>query len=168
MSPPGRLPVLGCLPRAGAAPEEQTLSETDQLPSIRLQRMYVKDLSFENPGAPEAFRGPIEPQIELRLGLARRQLETDLWEVALTINATARAGEKTIFIVELEHAGLFEVRNISGEQLERLLMVECPALLLPFTRQIIHQATSDGGFPPLLVEPVNFHALFENRGQQPG
>ncbi len=142
------------------------MEEPRNAPSIRLLKMYLKDLSFESPNAPAAYMKSTEPQIELRLSLNQRRFDGDQWEVTLSIDATARSGEETLFIIEVEHAGLFEIRNVPQEHMDRLLLVECPTLLFPFTRQIVHQATADGGFPPLMVEPINFLGLFENRAAQ--
>lgn len=140
---------------------------TDSAPLVRLQKMYVKDLSFESPGAPRTFMTAEQPDVEMRLSMDRRHFDPDLWEVSLNVTVTAKAGEETYFIVEVEHAGLFQVRNVPGEHIERLLFVDGASLLLPFTRQIIHQATSDGGFPPLLVEPIDFRALYEQGRGRP-
>jgi len=147
--------------------EEKT--ETTQeikAPIFRIQKMYVKDLSFENPNAPDVFmERETEPKVDVNLGLKNRKLQgEDTWEVALSITAkitNAKTG-KSLFIIEVEHAGVFLLKNIPEEHLGAVLAVECPALLFPFTRQIISQASVDGGFIPFLMEPVNFLALYEN------
>lgn len=154
--------------------DEQTSNAAQEAaPVFRLQKMYVKDLSFENPNAPDVFleKGG-EPKVDVNLGLKHRKLEAeDHYEVtlAITIKVTASTSDKSLFLIEVEHAGVFLLRNIPAEHITPVLSVECPALLFPFTRQIISQASVDGGFIPFLMEPVNFLALYENsRRQQQG
>lgn len=138
------------------------MAETDNAPIFHLQKMYTKDLSFENPNAPEVFIQPQEPKVDFRLSLGNRKIDDEHWEVALSVTATVTSQEKTVFITEIEHAGLFQLKNIPAEHLERVLAVECPTLLFPFTRQIVAQATIDGGFVPLLMDPINFLAMYES------
>ena len=140
-------------------------SPTTNAPVFRLQKLYVKDLSFENPNAPAVFFAKeSEPKVDLNLGLKNKKLDDDHWEVSLAITAkiTDTKNEKTLFIAEIEHAGAFLIKNIPDEHLPTLLAVECPTVIFPFTRQIISQASVDGGFIPFLMEPVNFLAIFEN------
>lgn len=148
-------------------PNDQTTQE--QQPIFRLQKMYVKDLSFENPDAPDVFLSKGEPKVEVNLGLKQRKLEADdHYEVTLSItaNVTNSQTEKTLFVIEVEHAGVFLLKNIPEEHITPILSVECPSLLFPFTRQIISQASVDGGFIPFLMEPVNFMGLYENSRRQ--
>ncbi|OGR01724.1 MAG: protein-export chaperone SecB [Deltaproteobacteria bacterium RIFOXYD12_FULL_55_16] len=138
-------------------------------PVFRLQKMYLKDLSFENPEAPDVFLAKGEPMVDVNLGLKHKQLETeDHYEVTLAITAkvTNNQTEKTLFIIEVEHAGVFLLKNIPEEHMPAVLSVECASLLFPFTRQIISQVSVDGGFVPFLMEPINFHALYENSKRQ--
>lgn len=150
--------------------ESNAEAQAPQAPIFRLQKMYLKDLSFENPEAPEVFLAGGEPRVELNLGLKNRKLEgaEDHYEVSLAITATVTGGEngKTMFIIEVEHAGVFLLKNIPDEHLPAVLAVECAALLFPFTRQIISQVSVDGGFVPFLMEPINFLALYENSRKQ--
>lgn len=147
--------------------EEKTETTQDvKAPVFRIQKMYVKDFSFENPNAPDVFmEKETEPKVDVNLGLKNKKLRgDDHWEVTLSITATITNAktDKTLFIIEVEHAGAFLLKNIPEEHLPAVLAVECPALLFPFTRQIISQASVDGGFIPFLMEPVNFLALYEN------
>jgi preprotein translocase subunit SecB len=140
-------------------------STTANAPVFRLQKLYVKDLSFENPNAPAVFFAKeSEPKVDLNLGLKNKKLDDDHWEVSLAITAkiTDTKNDKTLFIAEIEHAGAFLIKNVPDEHMPTLLAVECPAVIFPFTRQIISQASVDGGFIPFLMEPVNFLAIFEN------
>ena len=149
---------------------ENTASEsqgTAENPILRLQKMYIKDFSFENPNSPEIFRANqrSEPNVELNLQLNNKKIGDDHWEVAIEINAkvvTKEDESQVLFILEVEHAAVFLLRNIPEQHMPMVLGVECPTLLFPFTRQIISQMSVDGGFMPFLMEPVNFMALFQN------
>ncbi len=129
-------------------------------PVFRLQKLYVKDLSFENPNAPEIFRDAPKLQAEVNLTLHNKRVDDRHWEVVLRVTATVKSGERVAFIVEVEHGGLFLLQNIPDEHLATVLAVDCPAYLFPFTRQVVYQAVEDGGFPPFLLEPVNFPAMY--------
>lgn len=135
-------------------------------PEFRMQKMFIKDISFENPNAPEVYITPqkSEPKVELNLNLNHTSLDNDHYEVTLQIYAkvATKDDEKTLFILEIEHSGIFLIRNVPQEHIEMVLGVDCPTLLFPFTRQIVSQVTVDGGFSPFLMEPVNFMALFQN------
>lgn len=140
---------------------------SQEAPILRMQKMYIKDFSFENPNAPEIFRANqnSEPKVELNLQLNNKKVGEDHWEVALEINAKVVSKEeesRVLFILEIEHAAVFFLKNIPEQHMPMVLGVECPTLLFPFTRQIISQISVDGGFMPFLMEPVNFMALFQN------
>ncbi len=132
---------------------------------FRVEKLYLKDLSFESPNAPEVFRGKAQPKAEVNLGVKNRKIGDEHWEVSLTVTATLKADDKVVFIVEVEQAGLFLLRNIPQEHLAAVLSVECPTVLFPFIRQVICQAVVDGGFVPFLLDPVNFLAMFQNAKQ---
>ena len=129
-------------------------------------KMYIKDLSFENPNAPEVFTSQqnAEPSVEVNLQLNNKQISEDHWEVVLQVDAkvTSKQDQKVLFILEIEHAAVFMLKNIPQEHIATLLGVDCPTLLFPFTRQIVSQVSIVGGFVPFLMEPVNFVALFQN------
>ena len=152
---------------------ENTSSETQQAgepPVLRMQKMYIKDFSFENPNAPEVFRSgqKAEPNVELNLQLNHKKVGDEHWEVVLEVNAKVATKEdepRVLFILEIEHAAVFFLKNIPEQHLPMVLAVECPTLLFPFTRQVISQISVDGGFMPFLMEPVNFMALFQNAQQ---
>lgn len=154
---------------AAGRPQDQQQKQPPA-PVFRLQKMYVKDLSFENPGAPEVFlEQGAEPKAEVQLKMENRKLEgADNYEVVMMITAkvTNNKNGKTMFIVELEHAGVFLLQNIPEQHIPAVLGVECPALLFPYSRQIISQTTVDGGFMPFLMDPVNFLAMYENSRKQ--
>lgn len=146
-------------------------SETKkELPVFRMQKMYIKDLSFESPNAPQIFlvRNQ-EPKVDFNLQLNSTKVDDDHWEVCLAMTAKVmdkNAEDKMMFVVELEHAGVFMLKNIPAEHLQRVLAVDCPLMLFPFSRQIISQVSVDGGFMPFLMEPINFVALYENAQRQ--
>jgi preprotein translocase subunit SecB len=150
--------------------EEKINSQGEQTsqagaPAFKVQKLYIKDLSFENPNAPEVFMGNFgEPKVDINLGLKNKKLNEEHWEVTLSVTAKVTKNDdgKTLFIIEVEHAGIFLLRNIPDQHLPAVLAVECPTMMFPFTRQIISQVSVDGGFIPFLMEPVNFMALFEN------
>ena len=141
--------------------------DSKETPILRMQKMYIKDFSFENPNSPEIFRASqsSEPNVELNLQLNNKKVGDDHWEVALEINAkvvTKEDNPRVLFILEIEHAAVFLLKHIPDQHMPMVLGVECPTLLFPFTRQIISQISVDGGFMPFLMEPVNFMALFQN------
>ena len=141
-------------------------TNVNERPEFRMQKMYVKDLSFENPHAPGVYvtMQTSEPKVELNLNLLHKKIDEHLYEVALqvTVKVMEKEGDKTLFLIEVEHAGAFVIRNIPEEHVETILSVDCPLLLFPFSRQIVSQTALDGGFQPFLMEPVNFLALYQN------
>ncbi|PIE59650.1 MAG: protein-export chaperone SecB [Desulfobulbus propionicus] len=143
--------------------QEKKQQET---PVFRMQKMYIKDLSFESPDAPEIFlEKNQEPRVDFDMKIKNKKIDADHYEVSLSVTARVinkKADEKVMFIVEVEHAGIFLLKNIPEEHLPRVMSVDCPLLLFPFTRQIVSQVSVDGGFMPFLMEPINFVALYEN------
>lgn len=147
---------------------DTTQAATDR-PEFRMQKMYIKDLSFENPNVPEVFMTQgAEPKVELNLQLKNKKIDDTHWEVALEITAKVSVdnGAKTLFVLELEHAAIFLLKNIPEEHMPMVLGVDCPTLLFPFTRQLASQVSTDGGFAPFLMEPVNFMGLYQNSKKQ--
>jgi len=146
--------------------EEQEKSVEENAPIFRMQKMYIKDFSFENPNAPGVFQTPNqEPKVEVNLKLNNIKLDDDHFEVSLQITAKIvdkGNNDKTMFILEIEHAAAFLMQNIPEEHHAMVLGVDCPTLLFPFTRQIVSQMSVDGGFIPFLMEPINFMALYQN------
>jgi preprotein translocase subunit SecB len=135
-----------------------------QQAGIHVLGQYIKDLSFENPNAPRSLRASDKaPTLDVNVNVnARPQSQTD-FEIELKLDARAARGEETLFIVEVNYAGLFQVRNVPQEHVQPLVLIECPRLLFPFARQIIADATRQGGFPPLMIDPVDFAALYRRR-----
>ncbi|MGG5810835.1 protein-export chaperone SecB [Falsiroseomonas sp. CW058] len=141
-------------------------------PPLQLNIQYTKDLSFEVPGAPEIFvQLKEQPRVDLSLDVQARPVEggPNVYEVALQIRADAKVGATACFIAELSYCGVFTI-NVPQEHLEPVLLVECPRLLFPFARNILADVTRDGGFPPVLLAPIDFVALWQSRrgpGAQP-
>ena len=139
-------------------------AEPQQQPGIHVLGQYIKDLSFENPSAPRSLRASDKaPSLDVNVNVnARPQSQTD-FEIELKLDARAARGDEVLFIVEVTYAGLFQIRNVPPEHIQPLVLIECPRLLFPFARQIIADATRQGGFPPLMIDPVDFTALYRRR-----
>jgi preprotein translocase subunit SecB len=148
------------IPASGAA------AQANQ-PRLMIHSQYVKDLSFENPRGPTSLRPDRQFQVQIReLQVQRQSLGPDQHEVSMDLQLQGRAGEDTVFVLELVYAGVFVVQNVPESSLEPFLMIECPRLLFPFARRIVADTTRDGGFPPLLLDPVDFVGLYRRRQQQ--
>jgi preprotein translocase subunit SecB len=155
------------LPPTGAPP-------ADEQPGIRILAQYIRDLSFESPHAPESLRGgSISPQVDMGVELNARGRPDGFYEVELKLNARASRDSEAVFHIELVYAGLFQIVSVHEGDLEAVLMIECPRYLFPFARRIIADLTGEGGFPPFLLEPIDFAGIYASRraaaeGQQPG
>lgn len=148
------------IPDAPAAPAA-AIDAAQSAPRVQVHAQYVKDLSFENPGAPQNLANQsAAPQIEVSVDVGARGLSTNQFEVELRITANANFGEQKAFVVEVLYAGVFTLHNVEQEQLKPVCLIECPRLLFPFARRVVADATRDGGFPPLLLEPIDFVQLF--------
>ncbi len=140
------------------APE---IGRTADAPHVQVHAQYVKDLSFENPGAPQSLAGQSNPpNIEVSVDVGARGLTASQFEVELRITAHADQGGTKAFVVEVLYAGVFTLHNVDENNLKQICLIECPRLLFPFARRIVADATRDGGFPPLLLEPIDFAALY--------
>lgn len=136
-------------------------------PVFAVRAQYIKDFSFENPKSPHSLLPKKEqPKIDLAVDINAQQISEDLFEVALKISAKATCENEPLFLVDLSYAGLFAIQNLSKEQIEPLLFIDCPHIIFPFARRVIADASRDGGFPPLLMEPVDFRSLYAQRKPQ--
>ncbi len=132
-----------------------------------IQKLYLKDVSFESPNAPKVFTdGDWKPEVNVQLNSANQTLGQDTYEVDLKITVTAKQSDKTAFLVELTQSGIFTVAGFDQENLRGMLGAFCPETLFPFAREAIAELVSKGGFPPLLLAPVNFNALYMQQVQQ--
>jgi preprotein translocase subunit SecB len=129
--------------------------------SFSLMGQYIRDLSFENPGAPGSnMTGGANPSFNVSINVAVKKQSDDVYAVELLLNAKAQRETTVLFNVELAYGGVFRVKNVPESQLPPLLMVECPRLIFPFARQVLASTVQQGGFPPLMMEPVDFQALY--------
>lgn len=136
-------------------------------PGIRILAQFIRDLSFENPRAPDALRAsPDQPQIDLNVEMNARGRDDGLFEVDLKLSAKAARSEGPLFIVELLYGGVFQISGVPAEEMEPVLLIECPRYLFPFARRIIAEVTSEGGFPPFLLDPIDFAGVYAARKAQ--
>ena len=145
------------------------MSENAQ-PVFSIEKLYVKDLSVEVPNAPQIYLEREAPQINVQLRTDGSGVDEGVFEVALTVTVTAKLpDEKTVFLVEVAQAGIFQIRNVPQEDLDPIMMIGCANILFPYAREAVSDAVSRAGFQPVLLAPVNFEALFQqNRQQAPG
>lgn len=142
-------------------------AEQDALPQLQVNAQYIKDLSFEVPGAPSIY-GELasgSPEISVRVDLAAEPLQQNAFEVVLQLAIEAKIKDRTAFIVELSYGGVFSL-NVPEEHLQPMLLIECPRLLFPFARNIVADVTRDGGFPPMMLQPIDFVSLYRSRIEQ--
>jgi preprotein translocase subunit SecB len=132
-------------------------------PAIRVLAQFIRDLSFENPRAPDALAGPGQPQFELGIELNARGRQDGLFEVDLKLNINATREGAALFQLELLYGGLFQIGGVPEADLEPVLLIECPRFLFPFVRRLISDLTADGGFAPLLLDPMDFAAVYASR-----
>jgi preprotein translocase subunit SecB len=145
---------------------DSTAPQTGQFP-ITINAQYIKDFSFENPNAPRSLMtGGTPPNVEVNINVEARPLADDTYEVTLKVNAEAKTEEISCFVVELAYACIMTLQGFPEEQVQPVLMIEGPRLLFPFARQIIADATREGGFPPLLINPIDFAAMYQQNVMQ--
>jgi preprotein translocase subunit SecB len=141
------------------------MSEENQ--QFAIQKIYLKDVSFESPNSPQAFTGDgWHPEINVQLNSSNQSIAQDTYEVVLEITVTAKHNEKTAFLVELKQAGIFTIAGFPEENLRGMVGAYCPETLFPFAREAISELIARGGFPQLLLQPVNFNALYTQQVQQ--
>ncbi|MDA0225317.1 MAG: protein-export chaperone SecB [Proteobacteria bacterium] len=139
---------------------------SDVEPTFQIEKIYVKDLSLELPNAPQVFMQTEQPQLEVQINNESALVSEGIYEVTVGVTITARAGESTLFLVEALQAGIFQVRGVPQEDLEPLLGIACPTILYPYVRETVSDMVTRGGFPPVLLAPVSFEALYAQRLQQ--
>jgi preprotein translocase subunit SecB len=144
-----------------AAPAALGNAGTSPAPTFNIIGQYIRDLSFENPGAPASIMaGAGSPQIAINVNRAVKKQTDDVYAVELTLTAKAEREGNVVFNVELVYGGVFRLRNVPENQLAPLLMIECPRLIFPFARQVLASTIQQGGFPPVMVEPIDFQAMY--------
>ncbi|MDR3439612.1 protein-export chaperone SecB [Telmatospirillum sp.] len=142
-------------------------ADQQPLPQLQVNAQYVKDLSYEVPGAPGIFAelAGASPEISVRVDLAAEPLQKNVYEVVLQLAIDAKIKDHTAFIVELSYGGVFTL-NIPEEHVQPVLLIECPRLLFPFARNIVADVTREGGFPPMMLQPIDFVSLYRSRMEQ--
>src|SRR5437764_4070582 len=128
-----------------------------------IDKIYVKDLSLENPSAPQSFMSQESPQLEVGLRTRAEQVQPDVYECVLTITLTAKSGDKTLFLVEASQAGVFTIKGVPADQLQPVLAIHCPTVLFPYARETFADAVRRAGFPPVQLAPINFDALYQQQ-----
>lgn len=137
--------------------------EEAKVPTLSVLAQYAKDLSFENPDAPQSLQGRNNPSIEIQVNVNGKKVADEDFEVELVVEAKATDGTRVLFNLELTYAGVFRIANVPEENLHPLVLIECPRLLFPFARAMVADAVRNGGFPPLMIDPVDFAALYRQR-----
>lgn len=140
---------------------------SEQQPIFSIEKIFLKDLSLEIPGAPQIFSEQEAPKIDINLHTETREIDAGLYEVVLTATVTAKVKEdKTAFLVEVAQAGLFQIRNVPAQELEAVLGITCANILFPYLRECVSNLVSRGGFPPFFLNHLSFEALYQQRLQQ--
>ncbi|MEO5363869.1 MAG: protein-export chaperone SecB [Magnetococcus sp. DMHC-8] len=145
---------------------DEAAEPADTAPVFHVEKLYLKDLSFESPNTPEVFREQAEPQVDFNLATGATQKGPEHFEVVLHVTIKTLLGERTMFLVDLTYAGLFLLRHMPRELLTPMLAIECPAILFPYVRQIVADMIMQGGFRPLVLDPINFSALYHQSQRQ--
>ena len=135
-------------------------------PALAILAQYIKDLSFENPNAPRSIQQATQPQINVSVNVTANPLTDNDIEVTLRLEGKAEGAGTVMFNIELEYAGVFRLQNVPQEHVQALVLIECPRLLFPFAREIIATTVRNGGFPPLMLDPIDFVALYQQRMAQ--
>jgi preprotein translocase subunit SecB len=143
-----------------AAPEGEG---TNQGIGFAIERIYVKDLSLESPGAPQSFQMTEAPAIEVGLRTRGEQVAPDVYECVITLTVTATSASKTVFLVEAAQAGLFQIRGVPAADMQPVLAIHCPNVLFPYARETVADAIMRAGFPPVHLAPINFEALYQQQ-----
>jgi len=138
----------------------------DRQPGFGIEKIYVKDLSLEIPNAPQVFTQRETPQLSVELSNATSQLDEGVFETVITVTVTSKIGDKTAFLVEVAQAGIFQIRNIPQDNIEMILGVTCPNILFPYARETVSDVVTRAGFPPVLLNPINFEALYAQQRQK--
>ncbi len=140
-------------------------SNQSQGPALNVEKIYVKDISYEAPNVPQVFLEQTVPEVGIQLHIAHSPVARDegLYEVILGVTVTAKVQEKTVFLAEVQQCGLFRISGVAVDELPLVLEIGCPNILLPFAREVINDLVGKGGFPQLLISPVNFDLLYQQK-----
>jgi len=146
--------------------KEDSKTEQSQQAGFSIEKIYVKDASLEIPNAPQIFTDRPQPQIGIELGNFVQMLEDNVFEVAIKVTVTSKIEDKTVFLVEVTQAGIFQIRNVPEENIEMIVGITCPNILFPYARETVSDLVVRAGFQPVLLNPINFEALFAQQKQQ--
>jgi preprotein translocase subunit SecB len=136
------------------------MSDAQNQPVFSIEKLYVKDISLEIPGAPQVFLEREAPQVDIQLHHESSKIEDGVYQTMLTVTVTAKVKEKTLFLVEVGQAGIFVIRNIPATDMDAVLAIACPNILYPYVREVIADVVTRAGFPPVVLNPVNFESLY--------
>jgi len=142
------------------------MAEADSSPVFQIQRVYLKDLSLEQPNSPQILLEQQQPQVDINLALAAEGIGEGIYEVCVTATVTTKVTDRTLFLVEAKQAGIFEIRNLPQDQVQGVVSVVCPQILYPYLRAIVSDVCTRAGFPPILLTEVNFQAMYEAQQAQ--
>ena len=143
------------------------MAETQEsTPVFNIQRLYLKDLSLEQPNSPAILLEQQPPQVDINLGISAETVAEGIFEVCVTATVTTKMQERTLFLIEAKQAGIFEIRNLPGDQMQAILGIACPGMVYPYLRAIVSDVCTRAGFPPVLLSEVNFQAMFEAQQAQ--
>jgi preprotein translocase subunit SecB len=144
------------------------MSDEQAQPVFQIQRVYLKDLSLEQPNSPQILVEQGQPAVEINLGVEVQPVADGIYEVAVTATVTTKLGERVLFLCEAKQAGIFEIRNIPDDQMQPILGIACPGIVYPYLRAVVADIITRGGFPPVHLAEVNFQAMFEAQQAQQG
>ena len=139
------------------------MAEDTQSPVFQIQRIYLKDLSLEQPNSPQILLEQGQPQVDINLGLGAEPIADGVYEVTVTATVTTKVNDKVLFLVEAKQGGIFEIRNIPEDQLKPIVGIACPGIIYPYLRAIVSDVCTRAGFPPVLLAEVNFQAMYESQ-----
>jgi preprotein translocase subunit SecB len=142
------------------------MADQDPTPVFQIQRMYLKDLSLEQPNSPQILLEQTQPQVDINLAMSAEPVADGIVEVCVTATVTTKVGEKVLFLVEAKQAGIFEIRHVPEEQMQGIVSIVCPQMVYPYLRAIVSDVCTRAGFPPILLTEVNFQAMFEAQQAQ--
>lgn len=149
-----------------AQEDNNAAQEQAQQPGFGIEKIYVKDASLEIPHAPQIFTDRTQPQVSIELGNYAQQIEENVFEVAIKVTVTSKIADKTVFLVEVTQAGIFQISNVPVENIELIVGITCPNILFPYARETVSDLVVRAGFQPVLLNPINFEALFAQQKQQ--
>ena len=151
-----------------AAKQAATPNQPDETaqPGFAIEKLYVKDASLEIPNAPQIFTDRTPPQVSVELGNSAQKLDEGIYEVAIKVTVTSKIGDKVAFLVEATQAGIFGIRNVPDDNMEMILAITCPNILFPYARETVSDLVTRAGFAPVLLNPINFEALYMQQKEQ--